>query len=238
MVARVSVKMDIEALSRTLNASAKNIRFAAAASLTHVAKSSQKQLTTEIGQKFDKPTPWIRKSAFVKPATKEDLTAEVGIKDQGARATPAKYLAEHLGAGSRGNKPMEKALRSIGVLPDGYLVVPSRTGVKLDAFGNVSKATLRRIIQALTTGATASTGAGTFRLFVVKPGTPISARLHPGVWSSATVGGQSQIVPVLLFVQSATYQQVIDLEQLTGAVVAREFAAKFRTLLDQASRSS
>lgn len=238
MVASVRVQMDIDALSRTLNVSRNNIRFAGAASLTQVAKVAQKQLTTQIEQTFNNPTPWIRKSAFVKPATKEDLSAEVGIKDQGARATPAKYLRDHLNAGARGNKPMEKQLRSMGVLPDGWLVVPSRFGAKLDAFGNVGKATLRKIMQALASGSTASTSAGTFRMFVVKPGSPLSARLQPGIWSAANVGGQSQIVPVLLFVQSATYQQVIDLEQLVSGVVTREFAAKFRAMLDQAGRAS
>lgn len=234
MVVRVRVQMDVEALARTLNASRNNIRFAAAASLTHVAKAGQKQLTIQIGQRFDNPTPWIRKGTFVKPATPDTLTSEVGIKDQGASAPPAKYMNEHLNAGARSSKPMELALRAAGVLPDGWLVVPSRFGVKLDAYGNVSKATFRKILQAVTSGSTASTGAGTFRMFVVKPGSPLAARLQPGIWSAARIGGQSQAQPVLLFVQQATYQQVIDLEQLAGAVVAQEFSAKFRAMLDQA----
>lgn len=159
MVARVSVQMDIEALSRTLNASAKNIRFAAAASLTHVAKSSQKQLTTEIGQKFDKPTPWIRKSAFVKPATKEDLTAEVGIKDQGARATPSDYIKEHFGGGSRTAKPYERALAAMGVLPSGWRAVPG-ADLELDSYGNPRRKALTEIFNALRTGLGVNRGRG------------------------------------------------------------------------------
>ena len=39
---------------------------------------------------------------------------------------------------------LEKAMRLPGILPAGWLAAPSSDGVKKDAFGNVSRATVAR----------------------------------------------------------------------------------------------
>lgn len=238
MVARIKVDTsDLERFARQFGEQgAKQIKYATARALTAVAKRGQKAIEQQIGGVFSNATPWIRKGVFVASARTSSLEATVGIKDQGARATPAHYLREHITAGERGNKPMELAMRSMGILPAGWLAVPSKDGVQRDAYGNVSKATLGRILRALSQRQITTRGAIASRVFVIKPG--VRSHLAPGIWSATRVGDQSVIKPVFLFVSEASYRRVLDLEEIVGDVVRRDLDAEFRAAFDEAMRTA
>lgn len=233
----ISVQSDLNRLTRQLDDIARRqVPFATARALTATAKAAQKKLASEISSTFDRATPWIKNSAFATPATKAKLEAIVGIKDQGARATPAHYLRDHINTGHRGNKPMEKAMRAMGVLPAGWLAVPSKDGVQLDAYGNVSKTTLGRILRALAQKQTATRGAIASRLFVIRPGA--RSHLAPGIWSATRAGDQQVIKPVFLFVPEASYRKVLNLPRIVTDVVQHEFETQFSSALDQAIRTT
>lgn len=204
------------------------IPIALAAALNDTARMLRDDLSRELNSVFSRPTPWIQRSPFMERATRGHLVATVGIRDQGSRVTPAHYLKEHFSGGARGNKPMEKALQRAGLLPSGWFVVPG-AGVKTDAYGNVSKATVSRIIRELQGGGRRQQAGSSFRLFVVRPGETRSSSRHlePGIWSVAKVGDQTIIRPALLFVSRATYRKVLDLPRLAGRVVARDFWRNF-----------
>ena len=238
MVARIKVDTsDLERFARQFGEQgAKQIKYATARALTAVAKRGQKAIEQQIGGVFSNATPWIRKGVFVASARTSSLEATVGIKDQGARATPAHYLREHITAGERGNKPMELAMRSMGILPAGWLAVPSKDGVQRDAYGNVSKATLGRVLRALSQRQITTRGAIASRVFVIKPG--VRSHLAPGIWSATRVGDQSVIKPVFLFVSEASYRRVLDLEEIVGDVVRRDLDAEFRAAFDEAMRTA
>lgn len=234
----ISVKIEgIEALKRSLGEQQKQLRFAAAKSLTQAARKVETRLRQNIADTFDRPTPWIKNGTFVEPAKKDNLVATVGIKDQGARATQAKYLLQHFTAGARSNKPMEKAMRSMGILPSGWLAIPSKDGVKTDSYGNVSKRTIAGILGALQRKETARNRGLSFRLFVVAPGNN-KTRLHPGIWQAASYEGSSTVKPVFLFVQAARYRKVLDLEKTAREIVDREFGPIFNANLMQALRTA
>lgn len=238
MVARIKVDTsDIKRFARQFGEQgAKQIKYATARALTALAKKGQKAIEQQIGGVFSNATPWIRKGVFVTAARTSSLEATVGIKDQGARATPAHYLREHITAGERGNKPMELAMRSMGILPAGWLAVPSRDGVQRDAYGNVSKATLGRILRAISQKQTTTRGAIASRIFVLKPG--VRSHLAPGIWSATRVGDQSVIKPVFLFVNEASYRKVLDLQKIVGEVVRRDLDAEFRAAFNEAIRTA
>lgn len=238
MVARIKVDTsDIERFARQFGEQgAKQIKYATARALTALAKKGQKAIEQQIGGVFSNATPWIRKGVFVSAARTSSLEATVGIKDQGARATPAHYLRDHINAGERGNKPMELAMRSMGILPAGWLAVPSKDGVQRDAYGNVSKATLGRILRAISQKQTTTRGAIASRIFVLKPG--VRSHLAPGIWSATRVGDQSVIKPVFLFVNEASYRKVLDLQKIVGEVVRRDLDAEFRAAFNEAIRTA
>ena len=238
MVARIKVDTsDIERFARQFGEQgAKQIRYATARALTALAKKGQKAIEQQIGSVFSNATPWVRNSVFVTAARASNLEATVGIKDQGARATPAHYLRDHINAGERGNKPMELAMRSMGILPAGWLAVPSKDGVQRDAYGNVSKATLRRILRALSQKQTTTRGSIASRVFVIKPG--VRSHLAPGIWSATRVGDQSVIKAVFLFVNEASYRRVLDLEEIVGEIVRRDLDSELRAAFDDAMRTA
>jgi len=92
---------------KSLERADKQIRFAVAKSLTQTAKAVQSDMTAEMKKQFDRPTPYTLRSSFVKPATRFNLTAVVGIKDMSpskAAASPAELLghsSRHFGAKGR-----------------------------------------------------------------------------------------------------------------------------------------
>ena len=238
---KITVKSNIDEATRGLSDLARRqIPFATSRALNATAKSVQDRLSREITSRFDRPTPWIQKSPFVRNSSKENLEAIVGIKNQGRAASQAVYLAQHFEGGGRGNKPMEKAMRAAGILPAGWLAVPSQDGVQKDAYGNVSKATVARIIAALQNGGRQQKGGNSFRLFIVRPdhADPRTRHLEPGIWSVSGFGDQTILKPVFLFVRAATYRQVIDLPAIAQDVVQREFDQHFATALDQALRTA
>ncbi len=234
MVAIVRVDTtEIERAMRRLGGQGRQIRYATAVALTASARSAQSRIAEQIERTFDRPTPWIKKGTFVERATKDNLLATVGIKDQG-RVTQHHYLREHVTGGARGAKPYELALRSLGILPAGWLTVPVPGGVKLDSYGNISKTTLGRIITGVQTRAAVQTGAGTFRLFVARPGDPRTAHLAPGIWSSARTAAGVQMQPVLLFVRAARYTERLDLHNIVSQAVADSFSTEFASALERA----
>jgi len=236
----VKIKIDTRDLERFARqfgeAGGKQIKFATARALTTVAKKGQQAAEQQIGSVFNNATPWIKNSVFTTAARTSNPEATVGIKDKGGRATPAHYLRDHINAGERGNKPMELAMRAMGILPAGWLAVPSKDGVQRDAYGNVSKATLSRVLRALDQRQITTRGTVSSRVFVIKPG--VQSHLAPGIWSATRAGDQQVIKPVFLFVHEASYRKVLDLEEIVGDVVRREFDGAFRAAFDEATRTA
>ena len=219
---QVKVDVQVGAFAREMR---DQLPFATAKALTGTARAARDDLGRAIVGAFDAPTPWIKGGTFSTPATKDSLQAWVGVKDTGARASQAKFVKEFFGGGVRGSKPMELAMRSMGILPAGWLAVPSKDGVRKDAFGNVPKATIARILSAVRDGKKATRGADSFRVIVVRPGEagPRTRHLEPGIWSFSKVGSQALVKPVFLFVHAATYRSRLDLRRVVGEAVSREF---------------
>jgi hypothetical protein len=227
----IKIVVDTRSTLRHLEKQQKQVRYAAAVAITKTGKAVEKQLQTEMQQQFDRPTPWVAKGTFTRPATKANLTAVVGMKDR-----QALYTKEHFISGRRGMKPYEVVLRGLGVLPDSYRTVPG-AGLKLDARGNPSRAQLREIIGSLKSrmGRFGKRGKSTYLVgyFVIQPGD--ASHLAPGIWRRVN---NRAITPVLIFVSAATYRKRLDLKRLAQQVVAKEFrvifAAEFNKALSTA----
>jgi hypothetical protein len=223
------IKVEIEGLAKVEKAmgeAAKQARYAAAVTLTKTAKGVEKQLQKDMQATFDNPTPWIGKGTFMERATKETLTATVGIK-----AKQAQYIKEHFFSGMRGQKPFERVLSGMGVLPGGYKAVPG-AGLKLDSRGNPSRAQLKEIFGSLKSRVGVAKGRGKKMQVVGYFAVPVgsAARLHPGVWRRTG----RQVVPVLIFVQAAGYKKLLDMQKIAEQVVAREFNSIFNAELQKA----
>jgi hypothetical protein len=226
----IKITHDLNRLVKHLNAIEKQLPFATAKTLTVIARRVRDDLGAEMNTRFNRPTPYISKSAFSTVATKTKPEAVVGIRDQASRgASPAQYIKEHFGGGLRGNKPFELLLSRGGVLPEGWKAIPA-AGLKLDKYGNPSRNQLKEILGSLRSRVRVLAGRGgrTSRgYFVVQPGARvrISAHLKPGVWLRTERGSKSVIIPVFIFVRSASYRNSIDLRRIAATVIEQEFSA-------------
>lgn len=125
--------------------------FAAALALTGTAQDVKQGLVEEMAAVFDRPTRWTLNSLFVEPATKDKMKARVWMKDraQDSGGKPAtEWLAPQVFGGGRGQKRSEKLLANGGQLPAGQYILPGR-GMKLDAYGNISRGTMNKILSGL-----------------------------------------------------------------------------------------
>lgn len=204
---------------------------------------------------FDRPTPLTLKAVLYRKASRQNLAADIFIRDEASKGTPpAKYLQAQVSGGSRRQKGIEKRLSAAGILPQGQFVVPG-LGVKLDAFGNVPRSQLNQILSQLgahfdpLTNQTDTSrdrrhkrelgkrGPGfTSDVFAVKQA---RGRLKPGVYLRANLGRLGSGVKSLLrFVDAVRYRKRYDIFQAAQTIYARRFPENFRTELGKAVASS
>lgn len=231
----IRIKVDgAEAVQRMIAAAGKQARYAAAVALTKTAQKVQAKLKDDMGRAFDNPSPWIARGAYIKSADPATLTAEVGIA---ARQTL--YVKESFYSGSRNQKPYEKMLAGMGVLPAGYKTVPGK-GLKLDARGIPNRTQLKELIGSVGSkmavyrkqgrGKKASIEATGY--FAILPGT--RGRLAPGVWYRAN----RKLQPMLIFVRRADYKRVVQFEESAKKVADENFTNLFNAEFVAAMRSA
>lgn len=227
----------------------KQVAFAASKALNVTAKKVQARVVQEMGTAFDRPTPYtLRSFALLKPATKAELTAIVGLKDRAgskARMPPAELLAHQFSGGGRTWKGLERYLQRAGLIGAGEYVAPG-AGSRLDSFGNLSRGQIQQIISQLRIGidpAAYASKSARSRRNVKKAGRIFWARgnerdghLPRGAWID--MGGSVGLRPLLLVVSRPTYRRRIDLERIAREVVGREFGPAFDAALADAIRTA
>lgn len=233
----------------------KQAQFAAARALTQTAKDVQGALYREMSQSFDRPTPYTLNSLYVKPATKQALAAEVLPKtDTSGSGSPAdKYLGPEIFGGDRKLKRLELRLQRVGLMKAGQYAVPGK-GAQLDAYGNVSRGQITKILSQLGAMLDATSNAISQRTlgrlekrkllvsrgFGEKRRTVYSqyfvARSRKGgepLGIYQVIGG-GKVEPVLAFVAKPTYKVRLPWDQVADKVVAQRFDLNFSKAMEDA----
>lgn len=121
------VRSNARAFERSLNDTARRqLPFALAKGLTATAKRVQKAEPARLERVLDRPTPFTKRGAAVRPARKRQLTASVFYKDR-----QADYLETLEEGGER--RPRGRAL-----------LVP--VNVKLNRYGNLTRNKVQRLL--------------------------------------------------------------------------------------------
>jgi hypothetical protein len=127
----------------------KRFAYNIAQALTQTAVEAKPALQREMRDVFDRPTRFTIDSVYVKPATIDNLVAEVGIKNEQAGVRPATHwLRWQVYGGLRRMKAFEKLLVSGGFMRNDQRAVPGQAA-KLDAFGNISVGQIVQILSQL-----------------------------------------------------------------------------------------
>lgn len=115
----------------------KQLPFATMLALNDAMFDVREAWRAAMPQVFDQPTPFTANAVLYRKATKDNLVAEVFLRNEiGDGTPPSRYLIRQSEGGSREEKPFEHLLRQAGILGGDEFVVPAR-GFPLDAFGNV-----------------------------------------------------------------------------------------------------
>jgi hypothetical protein len=239
---KISIHSDIDQASKWItDFGRQQLPFATAVALNKTAELVQAAEVKEMRDVFDRPTPYTLNSLYVKRATKSNLEAEVKLKDDVYKGTPAaKYLLPEIVGGLRRLKRFEKALQSVGAMPPGYFAVPG-AAAKVDQFGNLDRGLIVQVLSYfkafsaagyhanITAARREKIARGTkkkigYEYFV---GAPAGGKLPLGIWQRFHLGHGSAIKPIIIFMPHAIYREVFDFQYVADRVVAKNFAGEF-----------
>lgn len=255
----------INAIRANLQGQGKQVRYAASRALNTLAFALRADFGDAMQRTFKGgATPWTRRAFRVRKASRDDLTAVVELNpfDGNKSSTYEKILGHLFTGGTRRFKRMEGAFRRIGVLPDGYIMVPGGA-CPLDGFGNPPSALINQLISYFggfgeqgyranmtdkrkATIAKRGTTAGGYKTingmqyFVSRgPGTWFGRPQHlpAGIWAKRGIHG-SDVQPIFMFVRAGSYQRTIDLERLAKPIIDQRFQPEFERELKTALRNA
>ncbi|HZQ01404.1 MAG TPA: hypothetical protein VFB13_17800 [Reyranella sp.] len=231
------IKLDVrtnfpEFLSKIDKTRADQLPQAMAWTLTEVAKRGRDAVIAEMQRVFDRPTPYTLNSLYVWGATKKKLVAEVVIKDDQNKGTPAsKYLAPEIEGGERSFKRFERSLQLAGLLPSGMYAAPGHEA-PLDQYGNMPPQLLVRILSDLRAFPEAGyranrrlSKASTF--FVARAG----SHLKPGIYWRLP---NRMLVCIVAFVRTPHYSVRLAFYPLLQRTAAAEFPRVFPLMWQRA----
>lgn len=226
---QISVESTIRTVLPKLNQfSSRQAPFTIAKALTSTAKAVQDELTKQLPNAFDRPNAFTRRAFAYTPARKDGLTAWVFAKDK-----QAKYLKFGVQGGGRRVKAFERrtgADTNADEIAGTQKLVPTRN-VKLDQYGGVSLATIKRITQQKN-----STGKYG-RYFIGQPkGGGKNAGLSPGIYER--YGNNKRIRALMVFVEPKAYRKRLDMQGIGGRVVRATFEDELRRAWAYALRTA
>lgn len=214
-----SIRIDVQsgpALRMLNDLQRRKIPTATAIALTRTAKELQRILEREVDQVFDRPVAFTKRAFAIKPATRSNLQAEVFIKRK-----QAQYLLPQIAGGRRTPKRFEERFSSETSAPGSFWVAGQ--GTRLNASGNISLATVKRIATKLKKERR--------DIFFGQP----SPSLPFGLWERTGKRAGAGLKPILIQIQAPTYRKRLDLRAIANRhaqrIFNREFARAWREIM-------
>lgn len=238
----MEIKIEIKGLEKIAEKiskiSGEEFQRATASALNDAAFAVRTEVQKEMESAFDRVTPYIMKSVRVNKATSSNLVATVEPTYMGGKGVdPQKILLAEVEGGGRRDKRSEKALRRVGILPNGYVTVIPRDPFpgSDDGRGNIrgpfmlqlltyfaamgeqgyrANMTAKRKGKLAAYGKTES-GYKTINgvVYFVSYGKLRGQHLHPGIWAKKGIHGVN-VSPVLMFVKAPTYAIRLNFDEV------------------------
>jgi hypothetical protein len=216
----LDIKSELPTAIRWTDTMTKQLPFAISQALNSVGFDGRTALGGASRQYFNQPTKFIENAWLVRKANKRNL--EVQIYPERKRLP---YLRANIYGGSRGRKPFEVKLVSmqVGNMPSNVRLVPNI--VSQNSQGNVSRATLGRIIRNVQS-------SGKNSVFI---GKPLGGGREPGVYQRMASG---KLRPLFTAVPQARYERRFPIADIVGKVAERRFGGYLRSSLERAMASA
>lgn len=235
---------------------AKQVRYATMVTINRAAYAGAQAVSAEIESRFDSPTPWVVRGVRYMKARKDRLQATIDLDYWGNKQQVSvdHVLQAEVYGGPRALKRHEVALNRIGILPDGYAIVPGEAA-RLDQYGNMQAGQIVQILaffrafgeqgykanmtdkgrERLAKGGKA-TGAIGFQYVAIPPGT--KGGLAPGIYQRVRLAHGTAVKPVMIFVKIPKYSQRLDFHGVADRAAQQAFEAEFPSVLAQARRTA
>lgn len=248
----VNLKHNLKDVGRWAADVQKQLPFANALALTKTAQEVKSELVEGMSKQLDRPTGFTRNALYLQAATKQRQEARVWLKD-GTRKTH--YLLPQIEGGNRPLKRFEERLVAIGAMGAGERAVPG-TAVQLDAFGNMSRGQIVKILSQLgsrgvhgdtsvASGSKRSRARRTVTQYFVSRGkgeftgagswkNGRHQNLPRGVWERTVFAMGTAVRPVLLFVGRAQYRMRFDFFGISNRVIGQRYQLNFEASLARA----
>jgi hypothetical protein len=220
----LDIKSELPAALLWSTTLAKQLPFATSVALNQTAFDVRQTLNTGTTRFFDRPNRFTQTAFLVNKSTKQDLQVTIYANaDKGYDR--ARYLQYGIEGGIRRQKGFErKFLAQVAAtarIPSGAELIPTRL-VKLDASGNVSLATIKRIQAGLQGNA-----RGGF--FIGQPRN--NPNLPPGIYRRS----RSQLFPYFFATDKrSAYRPRFPIAQLGTDKAQAVFAGYLRSSLEKA----
>jgi len=232
---QLDIRDNIAEVLRRVEHHKADIPVATSKALNYTLFKVRDEEVAEMQRVFDRPTRFTLNALFVRRATAADLQGRVFLKEQWPSPSQH-YLRPEIYGGARVLKGFERVMRQAGLLPAGMFAVPG-SAAKIDAYGNMSRGQLLKIMSALrlaerTSGYSANRTAASSKrrrgrmpqYFVGRPG---FGKAPLGVWETVRFAFGSAVRPVLIFVKQPSYTAVFNFHQVAQKVAAQHFQKQF-----------
>lgn len=241
-----------KAFSRQLSdLEAKQLPFVTMMAINATAFDTRQGWAAAMPEIFDRPTPLTLGAVLYTKATKQNLVAQVYIRDEAFKGNaPARYLLAQVEGGQRRHKAFENRLTAAHILPAGMYAVPGK-GAQLNSYGNLPGGQIQAILSQLgaqfdPANNQTETSANRRRRRAKKLGqrngdyfVPRKAsKLAPGVYQRVSTGFGSALRSVLHFTRKSVYRRRYKIADLAQTIFNRQFPVNFEAQLAKAVASS
>lgn len=239
---KLDMRFDASEIERAFGLVENEHPLVLAKTLTQLGQEVRTAMTREIRTVFENPTNFTLRSLYLTPATKARLQAVVWLKDQGSKPH---YLLPQIEGGGRPMKRFEEILLRAGIMSSNERAVPGG-GAKLDAYGNMSRGQVVKILSQLkafnlagsdqnaTDSKRSRAKRAAVEYFVSYQGASRVGRgawkngekvqhLPRGIWARHRFAVGSAVKPVLLFVKGARYTKRFDFYGVAQGVIEARF---------------
>ena len=220
----LDIKSELPKAIRWTDTMTKQLPFAVSQALNSTGFDIRTSLNGATRQYFDRPNAFTQRAFFVQKGTKRDLQVVVH-----AGKLQDRYLRFGVKGGQRPQKGFERKFLSelVGTrtIPADTQMVPTSL-VKLNAQGNVSLATIKRIQKGLS-------GKARGGFFIGQP------RNNPGLPPGIYRRSRERLFPYFIGIDSrATYRPRFPMGDIGQKVAQRRFGTYLRSSLERAVASA
>jgi hypothetical protein len=239
----VTIKHDFLNTARLLNTRVRRqLPFATSKALNETAKLVQTSVQESLAKSFDRPTPFVLKSIFIKYSNKQNLQAVVFLRDQQLSKNPnslSEQIQQQFRGGPRIRSRLEGALTRAGLISGNEYVAPG-AGARLDQYGNISRGQVQQLLSQLFAAPLPEsnrTKSVRSRASVKRAGRifwSYGDRLPRGAY----IDGPGGLRPLLNVISPPRYRKRIDMQAIADRIVKQDFSRIFNLEFEKAVRSA